>query len=435
MTMSRDSRTRGLGPAILALTLLGGPAAVAAGNGRQPPPAQANGCVGCHAGLGDRLAAPVTLLADDVHAERGFGCVDCHGGDDTSDVESRAKDPVSGYRGAPNGVGVVETCARCHSDAELMRRFAPDERVDQATEYAVSVHGRRLAEGDAKVATCVSCHGSHGVRGVSDVRSPVFPLNVADTCAVCHADPAVMAGYETPAGAPLPTTQLADYERSVHHDALTRGNDLSAPTCNDCHGNHGAAPPGVGAVTNVCGTCHASFAERFIDSTHGFLFDRGCTECHGNHAIAPAPDEMLGDEAPAYCVTCHETGDTGLVAAARMRSAIERLKGSMDQTQTLVARLTAAGMEMGDQELELARARNQLTLARTEVHAFDPDRVDPIVDEGLGILEGAVTAGAAALAELQFRRRGLALSLVLILLFVAALGFNVRQLDRVSRPG
>ena len=57
--------------------------------------------------------------------------------------------------------------------------------------------------------------------------------------------------------------QFADYQKSVHYAALTKGNDLSAPTCNDCHGNHGAAPPGVGSVANVCGTCHAVFAQKF----------------------------------------------------------------------------------------------------------------------------------------------------------------------------
>jgi hypothetical protein len=421
--------------AILTLALLTGPAVVFAGNARQQQPAQANGCVGCHAVLEERLAAPVELLGDDVHAERGFSCVNCHGGDDATDVESRAKDPVIGYEGAPVGLGVVETCSRCHSDAVLMRRFAPAQRVDQATEYAASAHGRGLEQGDTNVATCVSCHGAHGVRRVSDARSLVFPLNVADTCAACHADPTVMAGYQAAGGGPLPTTQHADFQRSVHHEALTRGNDLSAPTCNDCHGNHGAAPPGVGDVANVCGTCHASFSERFVDSTHGFLFDRGCTECHGNHAVEPGTDDMLGDEAPANCVICHETGDTGLVAAARMRSSIERFKGAFGQAETLVERLTVAGMEMGDQELELARARNQLTLARTEVHAFDADRVDPIIDEGLGILADVEAAGVEAQAELRFRRLGLGVSLVFILLFVAALGLKVRQLDRVSRGG
>ena len=103
-----------------------------------------------------------------------------------------------------------------------------------------------------------------------------------------------MAGYKLPDGSALPTTQLADYQKSVHYSALTRGNDLSAPTCNDCHGNHGAAPPGVGAVANVCGTCHAIFATKFQSSVHAQIFDKGCVECHSNHAVLKPSDDMLG---------------------------------------------------------------------------------------------------------------------------------------------
>ena len=91
-----------------------------------------------------------------------------------------------------------------------------------------------------------------------------------------------MKGYKLPDGSPLPTDQRAKYEKSVHHAAMAEKNDLSAPTCNDCHGNHGAAPPGVGAVTNVCGTCHSVFATRFALSTHAQIFDRGCVECHSS---------------------------------------------------------------------------------------------------------------------------------------------------------
>ena len=202
--------------------------------------------------------APVRLFADDVHRERGFTCVDCHGGDATATDKARAQGRraraiAAGRRAA----AIIATCARCHSDAAFMRRFAPRQRVDQAAEYATSVHGKRLAQGDTNVATCVSCHGAHGIRQVSDAKSPVFPTNVAATCATCHADASHMAGYTAADGSPLPTNQRADYQKSVHYAALTKGNDLSAPTCNDCHGNHGAAPPGVGAVANVCGTCHA----------------------------------------------------------------------------------------------------------------------------------------------------------------------------------
>ena len=144
----------------------------------------------------------------------------------------------------------------------------PLERVDQAAEYATSVHGTRLAGGNQKVATCVSCHHAHGVRRVKDARAPVFSTNVAALCASCHANAEHMKGYTASGGTALSTSQRDDYQKSVHFDALTRQNDLSAQTCNDCHGNHGATPPGVGAVSNVCGTCHAVFATKFATSAH-----------------------------------------------------------------------------------------------------------------------------------------------------------------------
>ena len=311
-----------------------------------------------------------------------------------------------------------------------MRRFAPRQRVDQAAEYATSVHGKQLAAGDLNVATCASCHGPHGVRVVTDARSPVFPTNVAGTCATCHADPRHMAGYTLADGPPLPTSQFADYQKSVHYAALTKGNDLSAPTCNDCHGNHGAAPPGAGAVANVCGTCHASFATKFQTSVHGQLFDKGCVECHSNHAVLKPTDAMLGSTGHAVCATCHSgADDKGAVAADRMRKSIEGLKVWVDNSTALIERIRNDGIEVSNQELALAEARTRLTLARTEMHAGVPAQVDGIVQEGSKILEGVDRAGQNGVAELRFRRRGLAVSLGAILLVVVGRALKVRQID------
>ena len=83
--------------------------------------APANGCVTCHAGLQSELSSPVNAFATDVHNESGFRCVDCHGGDPATQDKARAKAPSTGYRGKPTGTQVVSTCARCHSDAALMR--------------------------------------------------------------------------------------------------------------------------------------------------------------------------------------------------------------------------------------------------------------------------------------------------------------------------
>jgi predicted CXXCH cytochrome family protein len=405
---------------------------VAAG---QTPPA-ANACVTCHSGLADqRLATPARLFLDvDVHRERGFACVDCHGGNATESDPARAHDRRSGFRGPPSGADQIKACARCHSNAELMRTFSPRQRVDQETEYATSVHGKRLAGGDRGVATCASCHHAHGIRLVADAKSPVFPSNVAGTCATCHASADHMRGRQLTAGAPLPTTQLADYQKSVHYAALTTGNDLSAPTCNDCHGNHGAAPPGVGAVANVCGTCHAVFAQKFATSVHAQIFERGCVECHSNHAVLKPSDEMLSTAPGAVCASCHEGADDhGVKGAAAMRRSIERLKTAVDGSSAVIERVGNAGIEVGGQQLTLAEARTHLTLARTEVHGFDPAKVDAVIESGLKLVADVNRAGDEAAAELAFRRRGLALSLGAILLFVGALALKIRQLEQTRR--
>ena len=396
-----------------------------------------NACLTCHAASSDaRLSKPAALFAaPDVHRESGFACVDCHGGDPAAADKARSHDAAHGFKGKPSGQAVIATCARCHGDAELMRRYAPKQRVDQAAEYATSVHGKLLATGDTKVATCISCHGAHGIRLVKDAKSPVFPTNVATTCATCHADPSHMAGYKLADGTPLPTTQLADYQKSVHYAALTKGNDLSAPTCNDCHGNHGAAPPGVGAVANVCGTCHAVFAQKFQTSVHVQIFDKGCVECHSNHAVLQPSDDMLGTKGHAVCATCHTSAadDKGGVGADAMRSSIDRLKSRIENSDALIAGVRNAGMEVSAEELALGEARSQLTLARTEMHASNPPRVDAVAQDGLKILAGVDQGGQKAVAELKFRRTGLAVSLGAILLVVVAIFLKVRQIDR-RRP-
>lgn len=422
----------GARPVIAGLALWAATLVVPVPAAAQTAPARSaapNQCATCHAGLPDRVAAKD--VATDVHGSRGFTCADCHGGDPAATDRAAAHDPKRGYRAVPAGTAVVATCARCHADAGIMRTYAPAQRIDQAAEYATSVHGQRLAAGDSKVATCVSCHGGHGVRKVSDARSPVYPLNVATTCAKCHADPTHMAGYETPAG-PLPTTQFEAYKRSVHYKALTETQDLSAPTCNDCHGNHGAAPPGAGAVVNVCGTCHAVFAEKFATSVHKDVFDRGCIECHNNHDVLEPTDAMLGAGPDALCSTCH-ADDAGAKAATDMRAQIESLRASVERADAQLTRVKHAGLEVGEQDLKLREARNHLVLTRTEVHGFQPAAVAKVAEEGLALAKAVEDAAQSGERELAFRRQGLAVSMVAILVVVAALLLKIRSLER-RRP-
>ena len=386
-------------------------------------------CAACHLETGDeRLERPAKEFAVDIHRAKGFGCVACHGGN-ALEEGMEAMDPAKGYIGKPARAQIPQLCGRCHSDARFMKQYNPALRVDQLAEYATSVHGRRLRDlGDAKVATCVSCHPAHSIRPPSDPQSTVHPLKVAETCGRCHGNAAYMEGYK------IPTDQLQKYKTSVHAHAMTAKGDLSAPTCNDCHGNHGAAPPGVSWVGNVCGQCHSVMAELFKKSVHAKVFTEigspGCATCHENHAIKPASDAMLGLGNGAVCTSCHGAEDKGGKAATAMRAGIDHLRTEHDRARDMLRRAEQAGMEVSQASFDLSAAGEALVKARAAVHAFSPETVTKEVQPGLTVAGKAYARGVRALDELAFRRRGLGVSVVVILAVIVGLILKIREVDR-----
>lgn len=304
-------------------------------------------CTACHANPDffpeeERIAIPQAWQAS-VHADVGISCHDCHGGNPSMEVAddmAGAMDPefpANPYREVPGAREVPDFCGRCHSDPSYMKRFRPDARVDQVREYWTSGHGTALLAGNEKVAHCTKCHGSHGILRADNPRSSVYPTQVATTCGHCHANPEWMRGSTDRHGGPFPTDQVAEWHVSVHARALLEKGDLAAPTCNDCHGNHGAAPPGLESVTFVCGQCHGREAELFRQSPkhagfvrhNGYLEETGggcgtchqelepasrfsklktlgeCTACHGNHAVVRPSTAMLAVLPETPCEFCH----------------------------------------------------------------------------------------------------------------------------------
>ncbi len=387
-----------------------------------------NGCVSCHLELGDEFAELVSGFEADIHAERGLSCQGCHGGDPQTMDMDVAMDPANGFVGVPaNGRAQVTLCASCHSDAEYMHDFDPGLRIDQLEEYRSSVHGKRLfGEDDRNVATCVSCHGVHGIRAVRDPRSSVYPARIAETCATCHANSDLMKSYG------IQSDQYAEYRTSVHADLLYRVGDTGAPTCNDCHGNHGAAPPGGGSVANVCGQCHVFFKEYFLQSPHKEPFESigQCIHCHGNHGIQRPDDEWLGAGAKAVCLRCHDPGDAGYAASVAMHDSIVDLDRVLTETAELLDRAERAGMQISEPRFELRDANESLVKARSLIHTLDPPQVEAMVQEGREVAAGVERKGQSALADMVYRRKGLLLSLVLILGLMGAILWKIRELNR-----
>jgi hypothetical protein len=381
-------------------------------------------CRTCHLSLeDDRLVEPARAYDEDIHAETGFGCLACHG----SAGDGRL-DPSAGFLSKPVRREIPGMCGRCHSDAAFMRQFDPAMRVDQVAEYWTSGHGKRLqAFNDSSVATCIDCHPAHRIRPPSDPVSTVHPSHVLETCARCHADPERMAGRE------IGTTQVEQYRESVHGQMLAEG-DLSAPVCNDCHGNHGAAPPGVSSVRNVCGQCHSVMADYFDQSGHEEVFNEhelpGCATCHGKHDIERTTDAALGTRAREVCAQCHEPGDPNGQVFDRIAIVLDSLGVAADSARAILEEAEGLGMEVSQALFELEDVTNAQLHARTAIHTFSLEPVREQVAEGLAITGRAEERGQEALSEHRFRRVGLGVSTSIIALLIVALLMKIRQMEK-----
>ncbi len=91
-------------------------------------------------------------------------------------------------------------------------------------------------------------------------------------------------------------------------------------------------------------------------------------------------------------------------------------------------------MEVSRPQFELAGASTALISARAAVHSFNVIAVKNEVDSGLEIAAAARVAGEQATARLQFRRMGLAVSVIIIVALILGLLLKIRQLESKEQP-
>lgn len=355
------------------------------------------------------------LFLNDVHQSAGLTCTACH---DQTHGDQYA---------APARAGIPKLCGSCHTNANYMKQFNPQLRVDQLPRYLTSTHGKQIAKGELRVAVCSDCHGAHGIFQVKDPRAPVYPTNVAKTCAKCHADAARMTPFNKPATPP------EEWSQSVHAKALLERNDTSAPTCSTCHGSHGASPPEVESVALVCAQCHVREAELFRNSPKKKLFDSlsmpECVTCHSNHHIVEPQDSWLGFEGDIGCAKCHDDSIPGADVIKGDRKALDDLSAAITAATERLGRAERAGMIVDDGRAALREASDQRILARVSMHAFAAQPLADGAAKGLKSAQQAQAAADAALAEVQYRRKGLAVATIFIAGFLVTLGLKIRRLS------
>jgi hypothetical protein len=385
-------------------------------------------CVTCHtsqSGAGGQVAKD---WAASVHAERNISCVDCHGGDATKSDKATAHALSAGFTGVPKIVDIPALCASCHSRVETMRQY--DLPTDQWSKYQQSVHGQKLAQGDTKVATCATCHDSHGTKKTDDPTAKIYPLNVPGLCATCHANTEYMRGYN------IPTNQYDLYVKSVHGQALLVKQDTRAPSCATCHGTHGAAPPGFAEVANVCGTCHTATQQYYLQSVHAkdTPGTPKCVTCHGRYDVMAPTDDMFSGTGTRQCGSCHPPASPRAGAVQALADNIKNSAKAVDDAEAAIKRAGAASLIIAPEEAKLAEAKTSLITARAAQHALTAATVKEKTDKATAIAKGIVDDSEKATRDEAFRRQVMGIGLVIMVLAILSLFVIRRELYKQLPP-
>ena len=229
------------------------------------------------------LIFPTNTFAKSEHAS--LDCVDCHVG--IKDLVHESKLPPV-------------DCASCH-EAE-------------SKQYAASIHGVSHKLGASGAASCWDCHGAHEIVPVKHADSPVFKLNLPQTCARCHSNDGLASEYQM-----KNADAAAQYAESIHGRALLKMGLIVAPSCNDCHGVHDIkrgvdrdSPIHHANVAKTCGKCHVGVEETYNKSVHGQLLAKGdklgpvCTDCHTAHEVETPQNGHFKMASDKRCGKCHE---------------------------------------------------------------------------------------------------------------------------------
>lgn len=325
---------------------------------RVPPD---NFCTVCHS---DKQVE----LQDSAHAREGIKCADCHGGDPKAQTVAGAHS--NNFKRSFDRKQVVELCASCHSDQVKMKPYGIP--TDQFALYRTSVHGQKWMQGDARVAVCSDCHGSHRILPAADPKSPVYHGNIPQTCGKCHANAETMKAYG------LEANIVDEYKASVHGQGLLERHNRQAPECTRCHGTHGAAPPGIGNVATVCGQCHTKTLDAFRNSPHKTVMAVGkqseCASCHSNHRIERASHEMWGTS----CTSCHQSGSPEADRGNKIQALFLQAESELEKARVAIDGAKRIPLDVSDYETRLSDARTYLVEARPVSHNFSVDDVEDL---------------------------------------------------------
>ena len=318
--------------------------------------ADSTGCFLCHSEVRSKYKLS-------IHYSENVLCSDCHGGNETAlDIK---KAHSGNFRGKFTKMDVIEVCSKCHSSAEKMAPYGIP--FDQKELYMMSAHGKLLLR-NKNVPVCSDCHGYHEVYKSQDKESSVNRLKVPYLCGNCHKD------------------EFEDYAQSIHFEYVKKGNGNS-PTCVDCHGSHGAYPPGFRDIDKICGKCHIQARENFLKSPHYKPFIemglKECEACHDNHKVKQAGITLWDGK----CTSCHNEKEEAFKVKEEIKSLLIETENAYKFAEEWISKIEKIPLETEDLINRLKDARRGIEDEKGVLHTLDVERIKEIINQYKGVYD------------------------------------------------
>lgn len=295
-----------------------------------------NVCFACHEDMdltmeknGRKISLYVNPKLYEKSVHGSAECTDCHQNYNPDNVP-HTKSPQKvdckschDVKGLDKGIHNNVNCSDCHSKHEIM---PGKDFIRKQSESCLKCHtGKNVQQYKTSIhfkkgVGCESCHNSgHNAINISKTE-------ISSICGKCH------------------SSHEKNFNNSIHETVFKSGNK-DAPTCVDCHGEHGIITGKMTIESQSCLKCHldrklfpgkdvgsAEFVEKYKTSIHSSIEKNGqeaagCVDCHGNHMIQ-SPDNPTSPtnmtQLPKTCGKCHKDIEDKFLTSAHGQALMNR---------------------------------------------------------------------------------------------------------------